>query len=127
MTLCKCTYYYYYGALLQCEIAEAKPLTYDAPWCCSDQDPPRSMLALHKIADKEAGWLAVVQSLISVIPMEDPLGPAVITLLLDECPLPTKVGSVDNVTAKVLSRGVLLNGAGYVFRGSSWIANFLTT
>ncbi|KAK2188973.1 hypothetical protein NP493_119g10019 [Ridgeia piscesae] len=56
----------------------------------NDQDPPRSMLALHKIADKEAGWLAVVQSLISVIPMEDPLGPAVITLLLDECPLPTK-------------------------------------
>ncbi len=49
------------------------------------------MLTLHKIADKETGWLAVVHSLISVIPMEDPLGPAVITLLLDECPLPTKV------------------------------------
>ena len=49
------------------------------------------MLTLHKIADKESGWLAVVHSLIHVIPMDDPLGPAVITLLLDECPLPTKV------------------------------------
>lgn len=37
------------------------------------------------------GWLEVVQSLIRVIPLDDPLGPAVITLLLDECPLPTKV------------------------------------
>jgi hypothetical protein len=26
-----------------------------------------------------------------VIPLEDPLGPAVIALLLDECPLPTRV------------------------------------
>lgn len=26
-----------------------------------------------------------------MIPLDDPLGPAVITLLLDECPLPTKV------------------------------------
>ena len=57
----------------------------------SDQDPPRSMLTLHKIADKEPGWLDVVHSLVGVIPMDDPLGPAVITLLLDECPLPTKV------------------------------------
>ena len=59
----------------------------------SEQDPPRSMLTLHKIADKESGWLAVVHSLIHVIPVDDPLGPAVITLLLDECPLPTKVGT----------------------------------
>uniref|UniRef100_A0A672TE87 Ring finger and SPRY domain containing 1 n=1 Tax=Strigops habroptila TaxID=2489341 RepID=A0A672TE87_STRHB len=38
----------------------------------------------------DEGWLEVVQSLIRVIPLEDPLGPAVIMLLLDECPLPTK-------------------------------------
>ncbi|XP_012512875.1 PREDICTED: RING finger and SPRY domain-containing protein 1 [Propithecus coquereli] len=41
-------------------------------------------------ASRDEGWLDVVQSLIRVIPLEDPLGPAVITLLLDECPLPTK-------------------------------------
>ena len=57
----------------------------------SDQEPPRAMLALHRLADKEAGWLAVVNSMIRVIPHDDPLGPAVITLLLDECPLPSKV------------------------------------
>jgi len=49
------------------------------------------MLNLHKIAETETGWLDVAKALITAIPMSDPLGPAVITLLLDECPLPTKV------------------------------------
>lgn len=48
----------------------------------------KSVLSSHSTDD---GWLEVVQSLIRVIPLDDPLGPAVITLLLDECPLPTKV------------------------------------
>lgn len=48
------------------------------------------MITLHEMAETDEGWLEVVQSLIRVIPLEDPLGPAVITLLLDECPLPTK-------------------------------------
>lgn len=56
----------------------------------NDQDPPSSMMKLHLLADKESGWLAVVNSMINVIPMDDPLGPAVVTLLLDDCPLPTK-------------------------------------
>lgn len=56
----------------------------------NDQDPPPSMMKLHKIADQEVGWLHVVQSMIDVIPMNDPLGPATIILLLDDCPLPTK-------------------------------------
>ena len=29
--------------------------------------------------------------MVEVIPLSDPLGPAVMTLLLDDCPLPTKV------------------------------------
>lgn len=49
-----------------------------------------SLSVSHTVDD---GWLEVVQSLIRVIPLDDPLGPAVITLLLDECPLPTKVSS----------------------------------
>ncbi|XP_012662296.2 RING finger and SPRY domain-containing protein 1 [Otolemur garnettii] len=57
----------------------------------NDQEPPYSMITLHEMAETDEGWLDVVQSLIRVIPLEDPLGPAVITLLLDECPLPTKV------------------------------------
>ncbi len=47
------------------------------------------MIKLHSIADRESGWLAVVASMVEVIPMQDPLGPANITLLLDECPLPS--------------------------------------
>lgn len=49
------------------------------------------MIKLHLIADKESGWLLVVRSMVNAIPMDDPLGPAVITLILDDCPLPTKV------------------------------------
>lgn len=58
------------------------------------------MLILHKIADCDQGWQNVVKSLISVIPMEDPLGPAVVALLLDECPLPTKVNDVTGALSK---------------------------
>lgn len=64
-------------------------------WCMlgvvSEQGPPQAMLTLHRVAESEDGWLQVVESLVVSIPLEDPLGPAVITLLLDECPLPTKV------------------------------------
>lgn len=49
------------------------------------------MLKLHAIADQEDGWIQVVTSMVNVIPIVDPLGPSVITLLLDDCPLPTKV------------------------------------
>lgn len=48
--------------------------------------------SLEPTAELEEGWLLVVTSLVNSIPMNDPLGPAVISLLLDDCPLPTKVG-----------------------------------
>lgn len=50
------------------------------------------MLKLNAIADKEDGWIQVVSSMVNVIPMHNPLGPSVIILLLDDCPLPSKVG-----------------------------------
>ncbi|KOX73499.1 RING finger and SPRY domain-containing protein 1 [Melipona quadrifasciata] len=56
----------------------------------NEQEPPPAMLKLHAIADKEDGWIQVVSSMVNVIPMHDPLGPSVITLLLDDCPLPSK-------------------------------------
>ncbi|XP_061166656.1 RING finger and SPRY domain-containing protein 1-like [Saccostrea echinata] len=56
----------------------------------NDQGPPQAMLLLHRVAEAEDGWLDVVKSLVVSIPLDDPLGPAVVTLLLDECPLPTK-------------------------------------
>lgn len=57
----------------------------------SDQEPPWSLLQLHRLAEEETGWINVVETVINIIPADDPLGPSVITLLLDECPLPTKV------------------------------------
>jgi hypothetical protein len=46
---------------------------------------------LHKIAEEEHGWVHVVSTLLTVVPVDDPLGPAAIALLLDDCSLPTKV------------------------------------
>ncbi|XP_019875549.1 RING finger and SPRY domain-containing protein 1 [Aethina tumida] len=56
----------------------------------NEQEPPSSMVSLHNIADNEDGWIQVVNSMIDVIPLGDALGPSVITLLLDDCPLPSK-------------------------------------
>ncbi|KJH51112.1 SPRY domain protein [Dictyocaulus viviparus] len=56
----------------------------------NEQEPPASLLKLNMIAEREKGWLLVVESLIDTVPDDDSLGPAVITLFLDECPLPSK-------------------------------------
>ncbi|KHN72336.1 RING finger and SPRY domain-containing protein 1 [Toxocara canis] len=56
----------------------------------NEQEPPTPLLKLNLIADKEGGWVLVVICLIEAVPVEDALGPAVITLFLDEGPLPTK-------------------------------------
>lgn len=47
-------------------------------------------MKLHVIADKDEGWFQVVSSMVHVIPMEDPLGPSAITIVFDDCPLPSK-------------------------------------
>lgn len=60
----------------------------------NEQEPPPSLTKLHAVADQEEGWLQLVQSMVEVIPLSDPLGPAVMTLLLDDCPLPTKETAV---------------------------------
>lgn len=49
-----------------------------------------SLVKLHVIADKEDGWIQVVTSIVNVIPLDDPFGPSAITILLDDCPLPSK-------------------------------------
>lgn len=74
-------------------------------YICSEQEPPPSMLRLHNIADNEEGWIQIVKSMVNVIPMTDPLGPSVITLLLDDCPLPSresvlKVANMFNLSAQ---------------------------
>ncbi|KAK8777091.1 hypothetical protein V5799_029564 [Amblyomma americanum] len=76
----------------------------------NEQEPPPFMIKLHLIADKESGWLLVVRSMVNAIPMDDPLGPAVITLILDDCPLPTKesVGKLSQMFQ--LSRELSISG-----------------
>jgi len=59
--------------------------------CSDEQDPPWSLVQLHKIAEEEHGWVRVVSTMLTVVPLEEPLGPAAISLLLDDCSLPTKV------------------------------------
>lgn len=56
----------------------------------NEPEPPSSMVQLHDITDKPVGWIQLVKSLIRVVPLEHPMGPSVITLLLDDSPLPTK-------------------------------------
>lgn len=41
---------------------------------CSDQEAPQSLLKLNFIADKDSGWLFVVETMIEEIPIEHPLG-----------------------------------------------------
>ncbi|XP_012279544.1 RING finger and SPRY domain-containing protein 1 [Orussus abietinus] len=56
----------------------------------NSQEPPPAMLTLRAIADKEDGWIRMVSSMVNVVPMDSPMGPSVITLLLYDCPLPSK-------------------------------------
>lgn len=56
----------------------------------NDQEPPEILFRIHEIAGSEAGWLTIVQALINCVPMDDPLGPAVTELIVDNCPLPSK-------------------------------------
>ncbi|XP_013184944.1 RING finger and SPRY domain-containing protein 1 [Amyelois transitella] len=56
----------------------------------NDEESPVSLVKLHVIADKEDGWIQVVSSMVNVIPLEDPFGPSAITILFDDCPLPSK-------------------------------------
>ena len=51
------------------------------------------MLRLQALSNKGHGWLLVLHSMVNVIPINEPLGPAVITLVLDDCALPAKVCS----------------------------------
>ncbi|XP_014261528.1 RING finger and SPRY domain-containing protein 1 [Cimex lectularius] len=56
----------------------------------NDQEPPEELFKLHSIADQDDGWIQIVNSMVQVVPIDEALGPAVITLLLDDCPLPNK-------------------------------------
>lgn len=73
----------------------------------NEPEPPNSMVQLHDITDKPPGWIQLVKSLVRVVPIDHPMGPSVITLLLDDSPLPTK-DSVLEVGTECTLRTIIL-------------------
>ncbi|CAH0716467.1 unnamed protein product, partial [Brenthis ino] len=65
-------------------------LTVAASRVDTDEESPVSLVKLHAIADKEDGWIQMVSSMVNVIPLDDPFGPTAISILLDDCPLPSR-------------------------------------
>lgn len=66
----------------------------------NSHEPPRAILSLHVLAESEVGWLQVLQVLISTVPLSEPLGPAVILLLLEDWSLPSNesmIGLTDHI------------------------------
>lgn len=68
------------------------------------------MFLLHNIADNEEGFIQVVNSMIKVVPLSDPLGPSIITLLLDDCPLPSKESVFRVINMLYLSKEAAIQG-----------------
>jgi len=55
-----------------------------------EDDPPESLVKLNSIVEKEDGWIQLLKAFVFVIPEEEALGPAVMSLFLDDSPLPNK-------------------------------------
>jgi hypothetical protein len=49
---------------------------------------------LSNFSTSENGWLDIVLACIKMIPLENDLGPAVISILLEECSLAPKVTNI---------------------------------
>jgi len=62
-------------------------------------EPSNAMQKLHMISETEIGWLIVISSLINKVDLEHPFGSALILLILEDAPLPTKksISQLDSV------------------------------
>ncbi|UYV76223.1 RSPRY1 [Cordylochernes scorpioides] len=56
----------------------------------STTDRPHSLQELHSLADQDSGWLSVINAMIRAIPSDHPHGPALMAIVLEDCPLPAK-------------------------------------
>lgn len=58
-----------------------------------------SMQKLHMIAETEIGWIVVINSLINKVDLDHPFGSALILLILEDAPLPSKksISQLDDV------------------------------
>nr|XP_040234925.2 RING finger and SPRY domain-containing protein 1-like [Anopheles coluzzii]XP_040234926.2 RING finger and SPRY domain-containing protein 1-like [Anopheles coluzzii]XP_040234927.2 RING finger and SPRY domain-containing protein 1-like [Anopheles coluzzii] len=70
----------------------------------NEPETPSSMVMLHDLTDKPSGWIQLVKSLIRVVPLDNPMGPSVITLLLDDSPLPSKESVLE--VADMITRSI---------------------
>ena len=46
---------------------------------------------MQRLASNEKGWIKIMIQLVNRIELDDPIGPSIITLFLDEFPIPTPV------------------------------------
>lgn len=76
----------------------------------SDQEPPEVLYRIHEAAGSESGWLTIMQALVNTVPLEDTLGPAVIELIIDNCPLPSKQDIHNFLNYLRLNRHIALAG-----------------
>lgn len=53
-------------------------------------EPSNSMQKLHMISETEIGWIIVISSLINRVDLDHPFGSALIFLILEDAPLPTR-------------------------------------
>lgn len=71
-------------------------------------DAPLSIQHLHDITEKPLGWIELIKSLIRTVPIEHSMGASVITLLMDDSPLPSKdaVMEVADMITKNVRRSI---------------------
>jgi hypothetical protein len=58
---------------------------------------PQCMKKLNVVTKEHENWLAMIQALVNVVPIEHPMGPIAITLLLKSCPMPVDFEPTTNV------------------------------
>ena len=46
---------------------------------------------MQRLASNEKGWIKIMIELVNRIELDDPIGPSIISLFLDEFPIPTPV------------------------------------
>ncbi|XP_063702899.1 RING finger and SPRY domain-containing protein 1-like [Culicoides brevitarsis] len=71
-------------------------------------EAPISMQHLHDLTEKPHGWIELIKSLVRTVPVEHSMGASVITLLMDDSPLPSKdaVMEVADMINKTVRRSV---------------------
>lgn len=69
-------------------------------------EPSNAMQKLHMISETEIGWLVVISSLINKVDLDHPFGSALILLILEDAPLPTKksINQLDEILCLQMSR-----------------------